>query len=448
MLVSTVPLVDLYKSYLAGAEKNGFILSGCLIARQADSNKLYENLFDTWTSLHDLTGNNVCLFFAGHQKDRVELYISNGDTIGNKTGYHNGTSYSQYPFYSFAFLEEQNEREVIRSHTLEINALKEFFNIREKELPCLIITLLDSKENFILPILNSNFYDFMKSFIINLEDDLLNYKIIKSHLIKEESKKKRIDSDLDRVNNTLKRYDCNIDELKSEIISTFTDDSIFENIKNVEKAQINVSKYISAYKTLKAKEEIICDLESCDKVIDTYRDDLRTVLLDISTKLKKYSDEKVHNSSKIILNNKRRFKIAVSFAGEHRNYIENTVNELLERGFTKNVILYDMFHEAEFARPNLDIHLYNLYSKDSELVVVFLSKEYNEKQWTGLEYRAIRKIMNDRINDNSIMLIRFGNHEIDGLSHTTDGSINAHSHSWSSLAELIIQRYEQLEHIT
>jgi len=56
----------------------------------------------------------------------------------------------------------------------------------------------------------------------------------------------------------------------------------------------------------------------------------------------------------------RRFTVALSFPGEYRLFVSK-VADLLAEKFSRPRILYDKYHEAEFARPNLDVHLPNLY---------------------------------------------------------------------------------------
>lgn len=74
----------------------------------------------------------------------------------------------------------------------------------------------------------------------------------------------------------------------------------------------------------------------------------------------------------------KRFKIAFSFPGECREIVYKIARGVADI-FTEEYILYDWFHRAEFARPNLDIHLQNLYKNESELIVVFICADYNRK---------------------------------------------------------------------
>jgi hypothetical protein len=53
--------------------------------------------------------------------------------------------------------------------------------------------------------------------------------------------------------------------------------------------------------------------------------------------------------------NPRRFRVALSFPGEHRERVE-TVAKALASKLGQDKVLYDKWHGAEFARPNLDLY--------------------------------------------------------------------------------------------
>lgn len=104
---------------------------------------------------------------------------------------------------------------------------------------------------------------------------------------------------------------------------------------------------------------------------------------------------------------KRRFDVALSFPGEHRPFVAE-VAEGLARAFRKDRVLYDAFHEADFARMDLDVYLPSLYRTESELVVLFLCPEYAAKRWCKLEWRHIRQLI-ATADQGRIMLLSFGN---------------------------------------
>lgn len=138
--------------------------------------------------------------------------------------------------------------------------------------------------------------------------------------------------------------------------------------------------------------------------------------------------------------NRRRFEVALSFPGEHRNYVEE-VAECLAMSFDKERVLYDKYHEVEFARLDLDVYLPKLYLKDSELIVIFLCSEYADKHWCKLEWRYIRQLITS-VEGQRIMLVSFG--EPGDLSDIGilpgDGYINLHSLTPKLAADKIIKR--------
>ena len=109
----------------------------------------------------------------------------------------------------------------------------------------------------------------------------------------------------------------------------------------------------------------------------------------------------------------KRFRIAFSFAGEKRDFVKE-VADLLAKRFTQEKILYDKYHEAEFARNDLGIYLPNLYNRESDLVVVLACPNYDVKEWTGLEWLAIHDLLQQRKRD-EVVLCRFDHAQVDGL---------------------------------
>lgn len=133
----------------------------------------------------------------------------------------------------------------------------------------------------------------------------------------------------------------------------------------------------------------------------------------------------------------KRFRIAFSFAGEKRDFLAQVAAILAER-FGEAAILYDKYHEAEFARRNLGIYLPELYHKESDLVVVVVCPNYDEKEWTGLEWAAIHDLLKQR-KDNEVMLCRFEHAEITGL-YSTAGFVELDHKTPEQAATSILER--------
>ena len=133
----------------------------------------------------------------------------------------------------------------------------------------------------------------------------------------------------------------------------------------------------------------------------------------------------------------KRFRVALSFPGENREFVQQ-VAENLAKPLGRDRILYDRYYEHEFSRPNLDLHLLDLYQKQSDLIVAFLSEAYQRKQWTGLEWRYIRDLI-ERGMSESVMIVRFDEAEVPGLL-SLDGWITVGSRQPVEIADLILAR--------
>ena len=133
---------------------------------------------------------------------------------------------------------------------------------------------------------------------------------------------------------------------------------------------------------------------------------------------------------------KRRFRVALSFVGEKREFVAK-VAALLAQHFGESSVLFDKFHEAEFARPNLSIYLPRLYN-ESELVVAVLTPNYNEKTWVGLDWSTINELA-ERGRQADVMLCRFDKAKIEDL-HGTAGFLELDDKTPEQFATLILER--------
>ena len=132
-----------------------------------------------------------------------------------------------------------------------------------------------------------------------------------------------------------------------------------------------------------------------------------------------------------------RFKVALSFPGEQRDYVAAVAVEIKKRLGTGSVF-YDKDFTAQLARPNLDTLLQKIYLNNSDLVVIFVSEDYERKQWCGIEWRAIRSIIKNK-SDHALMFMRFDDTMISGLL-SIDGYVDLREHSAIQAARLIVER--------
>lgn len=135
----------------------------------------------------------------------------------------------------------------------------------------------------------------------------------------------------------------------------------------------------------------------------------------------------------------KRFHVALSFPGEHRAFIKDVADSLAAK-IGKEHVFYDKYYEAELARPDLDTYLQALYHDDSELIVPFLCKKYDEKEWCKLEWRSVRDLLKKKQAE-TIMPFRFDETHIPGL-FSIDGYIDANGRTPAEIADLILQRLD------
>ena len=135
------------------------------------------------------------------------------------------------------------------------------------------------------------------------------------------------------------------------------------------------------------------------------------------------------------------FDVALSFPGEVRGVVEEVARNL-EHLIGPNAYFYDANYVAQLARPRLDLFLQDIYRNRSKLIVVFISADYQNKDWCGIEFRAISDIIAKR-DDQRIMFVRTDDGAVEGVFNT-DGYVDARDHNPSKIAEFIKERAELL----
>lgn len=133
----------------------------------------------------------------------------------------------------------------------------------------------------------------------------------------------------------------------------------------------------------------------------------------------------------------KRFRVAISFAGEKRHFVKELA-EILAFRLGRESILYDKFLEAELARSDLASYLPKLYKDETELIVVIFCGNYPNKEWCGLEWRAIYSLVKKKA-DHTIMLMRFDRVEPEDL-HDLAGFIELDELSPVQAARHILER--------
>lgn len=109
-----------------------------------------------------------------------------------------------------------------------------------------------------------------------------------------------------------------------------------------------------------------------------------------------------------------RYDVALSFAGENRDYVRGVAESLKAKGVR---VFYDDFEKALLWGENLTERFVDVYMDSSRYVVLFISEHYRDKVWTRLERRAAlaRALTEDRAY---VLPARFDDTEIEGLLPT------------------------------
>ncbi|HAS8128781.1 TPA: toll/interleukin-1 receptor domain-containing protein [Vibrio vulnificus] len=115
------------------------------------------------------------------------------------------------------------------------------------------------------------------------------------------------------------------------------------------------------------------------------------------------------------MSNSKEFEIALSFAGEDREYVDQVANLLRDSGVK---VFYDLFEEANLWGKNLYDYLTDIYMNKALYTIMFISEDYSKKLWTGHERKAMQARAFQE-NQEYILPARFDETPIPGVLPTT-----------------------------
>ena len=130
-----------------------------------------------------------------------------------------------------------------------------------------------------------------------------------------------------------------------------------------------------------------------------------------------------------------RYDIALSFAAEQRNYVQQVATRCEERGIR---VFYDEFEQASLWGKNLYEHLSSVYSDAARYCVVFVSVDYARKAWTALERRSAQERAFEQDGDYLLPVI-FDDTRVPGIWRTL-GYIDARTTPPPRLVEIIQEK--------
>src|SRR5262249_11093513 len=134
---------------------------------------------------------------------------------------------------------------------------------------------------------------------------------------------------------------------------------------------------------------------------------------------------------------KHKYHVALSFAGEDRDYVEKVAARLTADGVS---VFYDKYEEVELWGKDLYTHLTEVYEKRAVFTGMFKAEHYQNKLWTNHERKAAQaRAFED--SDKEYILPAFFDQAIDvpGLTKTT-GHISLANRSPEQVATLIVKK--------
>lgn len=131
------------------------------------------------------------------------------------------------------------------------------------------------------------------------------------------------------------------------------------------------------------------------------------------------------------------YDVALSFAGEDREYVSKVAEELKRMGVR---IFYDSFETVNLWGKDLYSHFDEIYRKRAQFCLMFLSQHYASKVWTNHERRAAqsRAIQENR---EYILPVRLDNAEVPGITPTV-AYIDAVSWGPHEIAKAVLQKMQ------
>jgi hypothetical protein len=109
------------------------------------------------------------------------------------------------------------------------------------------------------------------------------------------------------------------------------------------------------------------------------------------------------------------FDVAISFAGSERKYAEELAIKVREAGFS---VFYDDFYPENLWGKDLVVTFDEIYRKRSRYCVIFISKEYNDHEWTIHERRSAQARALKEKGKEYILPIKVEDVELEGMPQT------------------------------
>ncbi|BDE82493.1 toll/interleukin-1 receptor domain-containing protein [Porphyromonas somerae] len=129
------------------------------------------------------------------------------------------------------------------------------------------------------------------------------------------------------------------------------------------------------------------------------------------------------------------YDVALSFAGEDREYVNEVASILKSKGVS---VFYDRFEEANLWGKNLYDYLNDIYANKALYTIMFISSSYNDKLWTNHERISMQSRAFQEFRE-YILPARFDETEIPGIPLTI-GYISLADKNPQEFCEIIFRK--------
>jgi TIR domain len=109
------------------------------------------------------------------------------------------------------------------------------------------------------------------------------------------------------------------------------------------------------------------------------------------------------------------YDVALSFAGEDREYVEAVAEALRDRGIR---VFYDHYEAASLWGKDLYEHLSQIYGQQARFTVMFISQHYARKVWTNVERESAQQRALEQ-HCEYVLPARFDDTEVPGVKDST-----------------------------
>ena len=130
------------------------------------------------------------------------------------------------------------------------------------------------------------------------------------------------------------------------------------------------------------------------------------------------------------------FDVAVSFAGTERSLAESLAARVRDAGYE---VFYDRFYPEQLWGKDLAIFFDDVFRKKSRFCVIFVSKQYVERDWTNHERRSAVSRLIESKGQEYILPIKVEDVELPGMQPTI-GYLSVKDYGIETIADLLIAK--------